>query len=48
MEFIDIKKQYRLYQTEIDQAIHAVLDQGHYIMGAQIKELEEKLAQFVG
>lgn len=48
MEFIDIKKQYRLYQTEIDQAIHAVLDQGHYIMGPQIKELEEKLAQFVG
>jgi UDP-2-acetamido-2-deoxy-ribo-hexuluronate aminotransferase len=48
MEFIDIKKQYRLYKSEIDKAIHEVLDSGHFIMGEQVKTLEEKLASYVG
>lgn len=48
MEFIDIKKQYRLYKEEIDKGIHNVLDQGCFIMGPPVKELETKLAEFVG
>ncbi len=48
MEFIDIKKQYQLYKTSIDAAIHQVLDQGSFIMGPQIKELEEQLAKYIG
>lgn len=48
MEFIDIKKQYRLYKQEIDKAIHDVLDQGCFIMGPPVKALETTLAQYVG
>lgn len=48
MEFIDIKKQYRLYKEEIDRAIHKVLDHGTFIMGPEIKQVEEQLGQFVG
>lgn len=48
MEFIDIKHQYRLYKNEIDKAIHEVLDSGNFIMGPQVKALEDKLSQYVG
>lgn len=48
MEFIDIKKQYRLYKEEIDRAIQEVLDQGSFIMGPQVKALEMELARYVG
>lgn len=48
MEFIDLKKQYQLYQQEIDAAIRKVLDHGQYIMGPEIQELEQLLADFVG
>lgn len=48
MEFIDLKKQYQLYKKEIDAAIHKVLDHGQYIMGPEIQELEQLLADFVG
>lgn len=48
MEFIDLKKQYELYKTEIDRAIHTVLDQGTFIMGEQVKALETVLSQYVG
>lgn len=48
MEFIDLKKQYELYKDEIDAAIHRVLDHGRYIMGPEIQELEDLLADFVG
>lgn len=46
MEFIDIKKQYRLYKTDIDAAIQNVLNHGTFIMGPEIKALEFALAQF--
>ena len=48
MQFIDLKRQYSLYKEPIDQAIKKVLDHGKYIMGPEVKELEEKLAKFVG
>jgi UDP-2-acetamido-2-deoxy-ribo-hexuluronate aminotransferase len=48
MEFIDIKKQYRLYKEEIDLGIQEVLESGHFIMGPQIKTLEHTLANYVG
>lgn len=48
MEFIDLKKQYALHKNEIDSAIHRVLDHGHFIMGPEIKQLEEQLAAYVG
>lgn len=48
MQFIDLKAQYRALQTEINENIQAVLESAHFISGPQVKELEEKLAAFVG
>jgi UDP-2-acetamido-2-deoxy-ribo-hexuluronate aminotransferase len=48
MEFIDLKHQYRRYQTEIDARVQQVMDHGHFIMGPEIAELETALAGYVG
>lgn len=48
MEFIDIKKQYKNHKKEIDAAIFRVIEEGQFIMGPQVRELEEALANFVG
>jgi UDP-2-acetamido-2-deoxy-ribo-hexuluronate aminotransferase len=48
MQFIDLKQQYRKYQTEIDERIRRVLDHGNFIMGPEISELEKSLADYVG
>ena len=48
MQFIDLKAQYQALKTEINENIQAVLDDGRYIGGPQVKELEEKLAAYVG
>ena len=48
MEFIDLKAQYTHLKEKIDARIQKVLDHGHYIMGPEVQELEEKLAHYVG
>ncbi len=48
MQFIDLKSQYAALKERIDQRIHAVLDHGQYIMGPEVAELEQKLAEFAG
>ena len=48
MEFRDLKKQYSIYQAEIDSAIQKVLQETNFIGGNQVKELETKLAEYVG
>lgn len=48
MEFIDLKAQYKAYQSDIDAAISKVLAHGHFIMGPEIAELEAKLAEYTG
>jgi UDP-2-acetamido-2-deoxy-ribo-hexuluronate aminotransferase len=48
MEFIDLKEQYRRYKTEIDDRMRAVLAHGHYVLGPEVAELEQALAQYVG
>ena len=44
--FIDLKSQYQALKPEIDARIHAVLDHSQYIMGPEVKELEEKLQEY--
>src|SRR5271156_778561 len=44
MEFIDLKTQYRRLKPAIDARIQAVLDHGQYILGPEVRELEERLA----
>jgi UDP-2-acetamido-2-deoxy-ribo-hexuluronate aminotransferase len=48
VQFIDLKKQYHLIESEILASIKGVLDHGQYIMGPEIKQLENVLAEFVG
>lgn len=48
MEFIDLKAQYRALKSQINDNIQTVLDEGHFISGPQVKELEQQLAEFVG
>ena len=48
MEFIDLKAQYKAYQKEIDSRMAKVLEHGRFIMGPEIQELEQTLAEFVG
>lgn len=46
--FIDLRSQYVALQPQIQARINAVLDHGQYIMGPEVKELEEKLAVYTG
>lgn len=48
MQFIDLKAQYHALKTEIDSNIQSVLDSGVFIGGPYVKELEQRLAAFVG
>ncbi len=48
MQFIDLAAQYKHLKQRIDKRIQAVLDHGKYIMGPEVQELEEKLADYVG
>ncbi len=48
IDFAKLQYQYQLYKEEIDQAIHSVLDKSNYIMGQEVKELEENLQSFTG
>ncbi len=46
--FIDLKTQYQALKPQIQARIDAVLEHGQYIMGPEVKELEEKLAIYTG
>lgn len=48
MEFIDLKSQYASLKKHIDDRIHRVLDHGQYIMGPEVRELEERLEAYTG
>ena len=55
MEFIDLKAQQHqmnedgiTLREDIDKRIKLVLDHGRYILGPEVKELEEELAKYVG
>jgi len=48
MEFIDLKAQYQALKKDIDEGIAEVLNQGNYILGQPVKELEKELAEYVG
>ena len=48
MEFIDLKAQYRALQPAIDAGIRKVLEGTRFIGGDEVKELETRLAAYVG
>ena len=48
MEFRDLKQQYKVLRNEMDRAILGAVQDAHFIMGPQVKELETQLAEYVG
>ncbi len=46
MDFINLKKQQELIRKNIDHRISTVLDHGQYILGPEVKELENELSIF--
>ncbi|MEK6715181.1 MAG: DegT/DnrJ/EryC1/StrS family aminotransferase [Candidatus Omnitrophota bacterium] len=45
---LDLKKQYQSIKPEIDKAIQDVLDSGSFILGENVRLLEEEIAAFTG
>ena len=48
VQFRDLKKQYNYLKEKIDGALIDVASSGNYIMGKEVKELEDSLAAYVG
>ena len=48
MHFVDLKAQYARIQEDIQVRIQGVLEHGRYVMGPELTELEERLAELVG
>ena len=48
MQFIDLATQQKRIRKQIEENIMAVLDHGKYIMGPEIAEIEQRLAEYVG
>ncbi len=48
INFIDLKKQYSQLKEQIDAGIFKVLEHGQYILGPEVVEAEQKLAEFTG
>jgi UDP-2-acetamido-2-deoxy-ribo-hexuluronate aminotransferase len=48
MEFRDLKKQYQVLKPKMDQAVLEVMEGAQFIGGPKVKELEERLASYVG
>ena len=47
ISFIDLKPQYKALEENIKARINKVLEHGQYIMGPEVVELEQKLADYV-
>ena len=48
MEFRDLKRQYVLHRAELDGAMQEVIGSTHFILGPQVNQLEQELAQYTG
>ena len=48
LQFVDLKTQYAALKDRIAERMQRVLDHGQYIMGPEVKELEEQLADYTG
>ena len=48
MEFRDLKKQYEVLSQEIDEAVLKAMRSGRFIMGPEVRQLEDELSEYVG
>ncbi len=47
MQMVDLVTQYKQLQPEMDEAIQRVLDSGYFIMGPELKSLEQEVAEYL-
>ena len=48
MEFIDLKTRHKFVGNKINASIQKVMDHGQFILGPEVRELEQKLAEYSG
>lgn len=48
MQFIDLKSRHLLIKDQINARIQAVMEHGQFILGPEVRELEQKLAEYTG
>ena len=48
MQFIDLKTRHQLIGDKINARIQEVMDHGQFILGPEVRELEQKLAEYTG
>ena len=48
MQFIDLKTRHQLIGDKINARIQKVMEHGQFILGPEVREVEEKLAQYTG
>ncbi len=48
MQFIDLKSRHQLIGNKINARIQRVMEHGQFILGPEVREVEEKLAQYTG
>jgi UDP-2-acetamido-2-deoxy-ribo-hexuluronate aminotransferase len=48
IEFVDLKSQQDRIRPQLEERLYRVLHHGYYVMGPEITQLEERLAQYVG
>ena len=46
VDFANLQLQYQTYKDKIDRNIEAVLNKSNYILGEEVKILEQKLQKF--
>ena len=47
MDFIDLKSRHKLISEDIDKRMRGVMEHGRFILGPEVSELEEVLADYV-
>lgn len=45
---VDLTAQYHSIKEEIDAAVHATLESGHFILGSTVSKFEESIASYLG
>jgi UDP-2-acetamido-2-deoxy-ribo-hexuluronate aminotransferase len=48
MQFIDLKSRHKLISDKINARIQKVMDHGQFILGPEVRELEQKIAVYTG
>lgn len=46
MKYLDLTKQYKSIEKQVDQAIKNVLNKSHFILGPEVEEFEKQIAKY--